>query len=340
MKVLTIKELMSSTDSLEFLVDPIVPLGGSLVLGGAPGDGKSWLMLQLALDVSRGEKFLGLFPTRQGGVLLVDEENPLVLVRERLTKLALGQGIVLQNLPIYFAIWQGVKLCEPKSAEEVMKEIEKHDCILAVFDSLVRVHNRDENSATEMAKLFESIRAIMSQKVSCLIAHHNRKPGMNGGDSAHALRGSSDIRAFADSQLSIRRSGDQMLVTQEKARWTASITPFSFAIVDTPNGGVQIVAEESCATPATNPIDNFILGELSCGTKTRKQLIAAGDAHGFAERTIDSRLKHLTASGLLQKENRINGETPYRLKESMNSAESAPNRSGAQATTEVGGLAN
>ena len=80
----------------EWLVDTLFPAGTVNVLAGDGGVGKSWLALHLSLCVATGYKFLGIFPVRQGKVLLIDEENLNVLIWQRLKKLAAGMKLAFQ----------------------------------------------------------------------------------------------------------------------------------------------------------------------------------------------------------------------------------------------------
>ena len=57
----------------EFVVRGLLPKGLS-ILGGAPKIGKSWLMLELALRVAKGEPMWGM-ETKQGTVLYYCLEN-------------------------------------------------------------------------------------------------------------------------------------------------------------------------------------------------------------------------------------------------------------------------
>ena len=74
-----------------FLVEELVSQG----LGGLSAKsklGKSWLALQLAVDLIRGDKFLG-FTTKVSGVLYIDLENAPSLTQDRLRKILDGREL-------------------------------------------------------------------------------------------------------------------------------------------------------------------------------------------------------------------------------------------------------
>ena len=66
----------------EFVVRGLLPKGLS-ILGGAPKIGKSWLMLDLALRVAKGEPMWGM-ETKQGTVLYYCLEDTLKRIQQRL----------------------------------------------------------------------------------------------------------------------------------------------------------------------------------------------------------------------------------------------------------------
>src|SRR5665213_2593168 len=55
--------------------------------------GKSWLVNDLAISVATGRPWLGIFPTTQGGVLLIDNELHKETIAHRLRSVAASLGI-------------------------------------------------------------------------------------------------------------------------------------------------------------------------------------------------------------------------------------------------------
>src|SRR3990167_1125680 len=66
-----------------YLIDPIVPWGGGLLLHGAPEAGKTQLALTLGVAVSTGTYFVGQYKCRQSPVLMVEVEMTRRLLQER-----------------------------------------------------------------------------------------------------------------------------------------------------------------------------------------------------------------------------------------------------------------
>src|SRR3989442_11094128 len=78
---------------------------------------------------------------------------------------------------------------------------------LLILDPHTRLHRADENSAAEMAVILDGLRTL-ARATACaiLLVHHTRKAPA-GGIAGHGLRGSSDLHAFGDTNLYLRRLG-------------------------------------------------------------------------------------------------------------------------------------
>src|SRR5204862_2309568 len=86
---------------------------------------------------------------------------------------------------------------------------------LLVLDPFVRLHRVDENLSGEVAPLLAFLRELQRRfHVSVVLVHHARKGGakMRAGQ---ALRGSSEFHAWGDSNLYLRRHGDQLALSIE-----------------------------------------------------------------------------------------------------------------------------
>src|ERR1019366_9098015 len=90
---------------IEWLIEGILEPTGRLILSGAPGSGKTWLLESLAIAVASGSPWLGHFAVKQGTVLLVDQENSLAVVRRRLRSLSADSAA-----PLYIASTRSLRV--------------------------------------------------------------------------------------------------------------------------------------------------------------------------------------------------------------------------------------
>ena len=87
----------------------------------------------------------------------------------------------------------------------------------------MRLHGIDENHAGEVAELLAYFRSLQRQlDLSVLLVHHTRKNAAGGAAAGQGLRGSSDIHAFGDSNLYLRRTKEHLVLSSEHRAAPAS----------------------------------------------------------------------------------------------------------------------
>lgn len=201
------------------------------VIGGAPKCCKTYLALEMALAVASGRPCLGHFqPLQTGPVLLYAAEDSPAQVRTRLLGLAQVRGVDFQSLPVLIILTNQLRLDLPDDRLRLQHAIEKYQPRLLILDPFVRLHRLDENSATEVSSLLAHLRALQRYfHLAILLVHHTRKA--NSEASGQALRGSSDLHAWGDSNLYLRKHHDEIHLTGEH-RAAKPPQPFSLKLVD------------------------------------------------------------------------------------------------------------
>lgn len=83
------------------------------------------------------------------------------------------------------------------------------------MDPLIRLHQRDENDASQIAPLLGFLRQLQRQHhLAVVLVHHAKKDGA-ALRPGQALRGSSELHGWGDSNLYLRRHHDQLTLTVE-----------------------------------------------------------------------------------------------------------------------------
>ena len=186
------------------------------IVGGAPKCCKSFCALDMAVSVASGAPCLGRFrPAQTGRVLLFAGEDPLSVVRERLEGISLVAGRNLDELDLLVITAPKLRLDVDDDRTRLSNTIEALSPKLLVLDPFVRLHSCDENAVAEVAPLLDYLRALQrNYHCSVLLVHHARKNAgsLRGGQ---ALRGSSELFAWTDSNLSLRRKGEELLLGAE-----------------------------------------------------------------------------------------------------------------------------
>ncbi len=225
-KPIHISELMKKEfGDIEWLVEKLVPLEGITAVSGAPASFKTWVMLELAIRVAKKEDLFDRFATSKTGVLLIDEENG-----ERLFQRRLKMFKDIDGLNIYILSLEKFKLSN-SSVKELIIFCKKKEIGLIVFDSLVRIHEGNENDAMDMSSVFGMLKQLNKVGITVIFTHHHRKQGaLRSSNPSQDMRGSSDILAAVDCHIALERKDSVVTIRQTKARNNAEIKPIQLDI--------------------------------------------------------------------------------------------------------------
>jgi hypothetical protein len=205
-------ELDARPEERRWLIEGLWSAEAVGILGGEPKCCKSFLALDMAVAVASGVPCLRRFPTSQrGGVLLFAAEDSPSVVRQRLSSIASASGIALDTLAIHVIVAPVLRLdveIDQRRLEETVSALQP---TLLVLDPFVRLHRIDENVSAEVAPLLDFLRGLQRRHhVAVVLVHHARK-GASHLRAGQALRGSSELHAWGDSNLYMRRDGDDHL---------------------------------------------------------------------------------------------------------------------------------
>jgi hypothetical protein len=224
------------------------------ILGGEPKCCKSFLALDVAVSVASGAACLRQFPVRRSGkVLLFPAEDSLAIVRQRLEGIASAAQVSFQSLPVEVITAPSLRLDTPTDRQRLSETVQKLQPILLILDPLIRLHRLDENDATQIATLLSYLRELQRQfHLAIILVHHARKDS-NSSRPGQALRGSSELHGWGDSNLYMRRKGSQLtLSTEHRAappqdhiplQLTQSGSALSLSLLEQPE--VELSAEPS-----------------------------------------------------------------------------------------------
>lgn len=186
------------------------------ILGGEPKCCKSFLALAMAVSVASGTPCLGRFPARRTGkVLLFPAEDSLAIVRQRLQGIADAAQVLFASLPIDVITAPTLRLDIPADRQRLLLTIQKLRPLLLILDPMIRLHRADENDATQMAALLSFLRELQRRfTLAVVLVHHARKDS-HSTRPGQALRGSSELHGWGDSNLYMRRKGPHLTLSTE-----------------------------------------------------------------------------------------------------------------------------
>jgi len=287
------------------------------ILGGEPKCCKSFLALDIAVSVASKTKCLRHFPVRrQGTVLLFPAEDSLAIVRQRLEGICAAARISLGSLPIEVITAPALRLDKESDRQLLSNTVQSLRPILLILDPLIRLHRLDENDASQVAGLLSFLRHLQREfQLAVLLVHHARK-GSNSSRPGQALRGSSELHGWGDSNLYMRRRGQQLtLSTEHRAAASRDHIPLelaedrersalSLSLVDPEQIGQSPPAPASQKSPAERICNALAQSDHPVTLQELRKLCAMRTA------SLCSALAELCEEGIVIKQSR-----GYRLQE-------------------------
>ena len=267
------------------------------IVGGEPKCCKSFLALDLAVSVAAGVPCLRRFPvTRAGRVLLYAAEDALHVVRCRLEGICAAAGADLADVDIQVITAPTVRLDLAADRASLEETVAKLGPRLLVLDPFVRLHRIDENASGEVAPLLAYLRELQRRHgVAVALVHHAKKGGGHAR-AGQALRGSSEFHAWGDSNLYLRRHGDDLMLTVEH-RAAPSVPALTLELAQRGDAlALEVIERGAAPDPVPSSVDERIT----------RALMEAGRPTSLAElratcrvrtATLCDRLAALTAAG-------------------------------------------
>jgi RecA-family ATPase len=299
--VVRVGDLAHQDQAQRWLVEHLWGESSVGVIGGAPKCSKTWLGLDLALSVATGTACLGKFAVpRPGPVLVYLAEDALAVVRERVAGMARHRGLELAAVDVHVITASTLQLDREPHRSRLFETARRLRPRLLLLDPLVRLHGIDENHAGEVAALLAYFRSLQRQlDLSVVLVHHTRKNAATGAAAGLGLRGSSDIHAFGDSNLYLRRTREHLVLSSEHRAAPAS-PPVSLQLVatDVDQTHLEVITEFS-GLPGQQSLQNRVLELLAPGViLTRAKL---RDTLGVKNERLGEALEALERTGQLRR---------------------------------------
>jgi hypothetical protein len=214
------------------------------IIGGQPKCCKSFLALDMAVAVASGAPCLRRFAVRQSGrVLLYPAEDQLSDVRRRLEGICATAHQQLEQLQIDVITAERLWLDHEVDRRRLTLTVETHKPVLLILDPFIRLHRIDENAANEVAPLLTFLRQLQRRcQVAVALVHHAKK-GAGAQRPGQALRGSSELHGWGDSNLYLARNKDRLSLAVEH-RAAPSLTDIPLELTERGQALALSVAEQ------------------------------------------------------------------------------------------------
>lgn len=239
------KDFVSSGSvEIDWIVKGFIPAETITFLHGYGGVGKSFMALDLAIEMGRGGgAWLKQFPVVGGRVLYIDEESHPTLLRQRYNCLLRDKGLDSKSVDVNFISLSGLKLDKEASLDSLRSVLIELKPDYVIFDPFISIHDLNENSSKDMGLLRGVFKQLIKDfKCGLLFIDHENKPSEQARSAAQRQRGSSEKDAVADVKIAVRTSDDEKIVEHAKSRYGVKMPTFLFEIKETGIGKIEVRA--------------------------------------------------------------------------------------------------
>ena len=191
----TLPEIVTLTDLKELpplapeLIEGILRQGHKMLIAGASKAGKSFLLIELALSIAAGKKWLE-HQCKKGKVLYINLEVDSASFYRRVADTAEAMNI---EIPEGLDIWnlRGENTFIEALTPILIRRAKDKNYSAIIFDPLYKINKADENSASEMGAFFNHLDHICKKlKTSIICCHHHSKGGQGNKNSIDRSSGS------------------------------------------------------------------------------------------------------------------------------------------------------
>ena len=191
---------------IKWLVDNVIPFGLTLLAGKAKM-GKSFFLLNVAIDLALGREAFDAIPTEHGRVLYLALESPVDEIKDRIDEIMKGEEWP-DNLHIYPL--GGWPRFDKGGFQALEKWAQKHpDTKLIIIDTWAKIKKPQQKAGYFYEEDYLAISQLQEfagkYKVAVVVSHHTRKT--RAEDCFDEILGSVGLQAGVDTMAILSRYG-------------------------------------------------------------------------------------------------------------------------------------
>ena len=175
------------------IIDNGVLLDGTILLIVGPAKSKKTFLTQnLALAIAFGDDFAGFKIPKPKKVFYFLAEGGYYPNRERIKKMNIGKDLRYSE-NFMLGCFNYLPIDNDEAFEMMYKLIEEAKPEVLILDPLIRFHNADENSASQVSQVFGRLRQLIDELgISIILVHHTGKIESRGSRGSSAIVGEYD----------------------------------------------------------------------------------------------------------------------------------------------------
>lgn len=199
-------------DPHKFLVDELIPTAGLTNMYGKPKDGKTTIIMGIAMAIANGDtSWNGFAVFTQGPVMLLQTDTSRGELGDRIEKLY-NHGFQMDHVHVADKMMIPVfpfDIMNPKCAEWLRSEIDRIQPVMVIIDTLRECHKLDENSSTDMTNVIGQIVKATMPAAVVFLSHTRKETAYSkagGDDLIDDARGSSYVAGRMDNIIRVTRA--------------------------------------------------------------------------------------------------------------------------------------
>lgn len=238
----SVESFLADSQKVEWLCEPIVSKGSIGFVAGLPEAKKTWLLMDLAVEMARGGGFwLKKFPVKAGKVLFIDQERAKSETQRRIKSIINGKDLNFTDLKgkLFVRCGSSTKIDLQHSYDAFRKELADIKPDVVMVDSFATFHTKEESNRMEIQQVLERIKRLRDEfACTFLLVHHCTKQAYQNQKEGQAvsyldMAGNVAIPAAAESILNVvKHDDDKSMVHHTKNTLGTRAAPFLVQIRD------------------------------------------------------------------------------------------------------------
>jgi len=210
--------LKEDIPEVEYIIKPVLPRQGKLLISAHQGSCKTFLALNLACAIASGlSPYLQEIEIKQAKVLCILGEGGEAELRRRLDPMANRPGINTQNLVLDYNPSLDLASCESREIlEKNVANIKPEVLILEPIGQLWAGNEIDKEEVRELTKYLDSL--IDKYYLTLIITHHWKKPSRDISSGGQMASGSYWWTAWVDGHITLKGKHDNLTLAFDKVR--------------------------------------------------------------------------------------------------------------------------
>lgn len=325
-KIETLEDAYQERPPVRYIVTGLIEVPSVNIVYGSPSTLKSMLLLDMTLNIARGEPWLKNnedIPCKmmmKAPVLWVDLDNGKRRTMDRIKAVGAHYGVPKEERFYYISMpVGGLNMARSESYTELGTTIESQKIKggIVIIDNLGCVLGDTDENSHGMASIMSNFRTYAERYgIAFVIIHHQRKTnGKSKGRAGESLRGHSSIEAALDLALLVEREEDSNRINIKSTKTRGvDVRPFSafFRFRSNESELEQAWFEGVDSNDIERRTEKLILKFLATGEKNKKQLEESckGEDKKATPQQVGNALQRLMKSKQI-------GEKPGKRKEKL-----------------------